>query len=201
MRPLHLLHTKADANSLREFIKYIQIKSGRVNAVGHESAALVSLPVEDVFGDIFKAEDEYYIPYERFKDAKAYSATLFHRDGDTITPYFKDTKAGFPIKLLKPEELDRPFPDINAVLPLKYAPVDKAGVNATIIASIQKILKAIYVKMIFHGPNCGCTIKDTESSNKGFGFVAPVYLKEEDVKEEDVKEEEVVNQEEDDLLG
>lgn len=178
MRPLHLLHTKADADSIYASSKLIQIKSGRVNAVGYENAALVSLPVEDVFGDIFTAEDEYYIPYERFKDAKAYSATLFHLDGDTITPYFKDTKAGFPIKLLKPEELDVRYPDINAVLPLKYAPVDKAGVNATVIASIQKILRATYVKMIFHGPNRNYTIKDIESSNNGFGIVASVLVTE-----------------------
>lgn len=199
MRPLHLLHTKADADSLREFIKYIQIKSGRVNAVGHESAALVSLPVEDVFGDIFTAEDEYYIPYERFKDAKAYSATWFHRNGDTITPYFSAAKEGFPIKLLKPEDLGLPFPDINAVLPLKYGPVDKAGINTTVIASIQKILKATYVKMIFHGPNNRYTIKDIDYSNKGFGLVSAVFLTEEDVKEEET--EEAVSQEEDDLLG
>lgn len=199
MRPLHLLHTKAGVYALREFIKYIQIKSGRVNAVGYEGAALVSLPVEDVFGDIFTAEDEYYVSYELFKDAKAYNATWFHRNGDTITPYFSGDKAGFPIKLLKPEDLGGPYPDINALLPSKYAPVDKAGLNATAIASIQKILKATYVKMIFHGPNNRYTIKDIDYSNKGFGLVSAVFLTEEDVKEEET--EEAVSQEEDDLLG
>lgn len=199
MRPLHLLYSKADAGSLYASRKCIQIKSGRVNAIGQVGTAVVSLPVEDVFGDVFTKEDEFYIRFELFKDTKAYNATRFLRDGDTITPYFNDIKEGFPIKLLKPEELDK-YPDVFAVLPLKYAPVDKAGIDATVIASIQKILKATYVKMIFHGPKYGYTIKDIDYSNKGFGFVTPVSFTEEETNG-NTQEEEVVNQEEDDLLG
>lgn len=210
MRPLHLLHSKADANSSYVSRNFIQIKSGRVNVIGYGGTTVVSLPVQDVFGDVFTADDEFYICSELFKDTKAYSATWFRRDGDTITPYFSDTKEGFPIKLLKPEDLERSYPDINAVLPLKYAPVDKAGIDAPVIASIQKILKATYVKMIFHGPKYGYTIKDVQSSNEGFGFVSPVLFTEEDVKDyakehtkEPAKEDDANGnaQEEDDLLG
>lgn len=215
MRPLHLLYTKASAQLINDVSSYIQIKSGRVNVAGFAVkggiTSLVSLPVEDVFGDVFTADEEFYIRFEHFKDAKAFSAIEFTREGDTVTPIFKDGKKGFPMDLISP--CDVTYPDINKVIPTKRVALEKIGFNPLAVVAVQKILQATSVCMYFSGQNSACIIKDVEASNKGFGVMLPAFLPEEEqevdkeTEEEASQEEEFDNlnttpeEEEDDLLG
>lgn len=111
-------------------LNYFQVKEGKVLFSNGISGIIYD--AEDVFGQdvVKKDEEEFYISYVQWAALKCDKAIGFVRKGDAIEVLQKGSFVG-DLKLFTTAEIGTFYPNIEGVIPTRYAPVPIFKFNLT----------------------------------------------------------------------
>lgn len=171
MKELHLIASKDET---RPAMMHIQVKENFVNVT--DSYALISLPVEEVFGeDIIADGEELYFLGSDWLASKMHKAVNIRREG--LTFFASDAKhksLGFIIATKDVND----FPAFKTVFPDENnkAAVDMISFNSKRLFNLCTAFgqNLEHINYSFFGNNKGIIVRSKES--KGVGLLMPTLL-------------------------
>ena len=173
------LHLAVSKDNYRQHLKYIQIKGGYIYATNCH--ILARIPINEVFGDTFTSEDEFYILGEDWKKQGFYKCQDFKKNGNLLEAYDKKWNLQGIIKMKDKTEFQNigNFPNCESVIYSADQPteaVDKIGFNPSLLMDLVEALGEDMGRFIFNffGPLKTIQIKHKDSQK--LGILMPIDL-------------------------
>lgn len=172
---LHLATSKD--KQFRQHLQYIQIKGGFVYATNCH--ILARIPVNDIFGEQFNKDDEFYILGDDWKKQGFYKLTDFKKNGNLLEGYNNKWQLQGIIKMLNKDEFDNigRFPDCENVIYSTEKPleaVSQISFNPSLFMDLSEALGEPLDKLQLNFYGKLKTIQIKPKNSQKLGILTPI---------------------------
>jgi hypothetical protein len=179
MKKLHLAVSK---DNLRPQLQNIQVKDGHVFATNCH--ILVKFPINEVFGENspITKDDHFYINGKEWGKFKFYNAMYFTFENDILCAKDKKGNNLGMIKVIKENELSRPFYDCNVVIPnetKETVQLCQISFNHELYYNLIEVFNfdTPLFNMNFYGQTSTILVKSNiETDTRGLGVIMPIQI-------------------------
>lgn len=173
------LHLAVAKDNLRPHLQYIQIKGGFVYATNCH--ILARIPVNEIFGEQFTNEDEFYILGEDWKKQKFYKLTDFKKNGNLLEGYDHKWNLEGIVKMKTREEMDNVgrFPDCESVIYSCEQPLvalTQIGFNPSLLMDLAEALGEDMGRLVLNFYGTIKTIQVKPKNSKKLGILMPIDI-------------------------
>lgn len=174
---LHLATSKD--KQFRKHLQYIQIKGGFIYATNCH--ILAKIPVQDIFGNEFSKEDEFYIHSEDWKKQGFYKLTDFKKNGNLLEGYDKKWNLQGIIKMKTKAEFDLigTFPNCDSVIYSQDQPleaVSQIGFNPSLLMDLAEAIGEDMGRLVFNFYGSLKTIQVKPKNSQKIGVLMPIDI-------------------------